>query len=77
MMSEKDIENKVLSDDELDGVSGGTQAQTLLFNGDAPKAASAVQKGKAGKAKNLVYKEEKKDFDGKLLSGGFDGPTYC
>ncbi len=76
-MNEKDIEKKVLSDEDLEGVSGGTQAQPLLFRGEAPKAASAVQKGKADKAKNLVYKEEKKDFDGKLLSGGFDGPTYC
>ena len=76
-MNEKDIEKKVLSDEDLEGVSGGTQAQSLLFRGEAPKAASAVQKGKADKAKNLVYKEEKKDFDGKLLSGGFDGPTYC
>ena len=76
-MADKNMENKALSDDELEGVSGGRQAQPLVLKGDKPKAGKTLQKGKAGKAGDLVYRDEKSDFDGKLLSGGIDGSRYC
>ena len=86
MGNEKDIELNALNEDELDGVSGGTQAGNLLFTGKSVKAVSTVQTGAAPKAGNLVHKvkstgktktiAEKDGIDGILLSGG-DGPTYC
>ncbi len=87
MGNEKDIELNALNEDELDGVSGGTQAGNLLFTGKSVKAATAVQKGAAPKAGGLVHTEvkttgktktitEKDGIDGILLSGG-GGAKYC
>jgi hypothetical protein len=87
MGNEKDIELNALNEDELDGVSGGTQAGNLLFTGKSVKAVSTVQTGAAPKAGNLVHTKvkssgkpktitERDGIDGILLSGG-DGPTYC
>ena len=86
MGNEKDIELNALNEDELDGVSGGTQAENLLFTGKSVKAVSTVQTGAAPKAGGLVHKvkstgktktiAERDGLDGLLLSGG-DGPTYC
>ncbi len=72
--------------EEMDHVSGGTQAGNLLFTGKSVKAVSTVQKGAAPKAGGLVYTEvkstgkrktiaEREGLDGILLSGG-DGPRY-
>lgn len=76
-----------LSLDEMDKVSGGTQASNLLFAGKSVKAAKTVQKGESPKAGNLVHKvvtesgktkviTEKEGLDGILLSGG-GGTDYC
>ena len=76
-----------LSLDEMDKVSGGTQASNLIFTGKSVKAVKTVQKGEAPKAGNLVHKvvtgsgqtkvlTEKEGLDGILLSGD-GGSDYC
>ena len=50
---------KELQDEQLDQVSGGTQAGNLLFTGKAVKPVTTVQKGAAPKAGSLVWREVK------------------
>ncbi len=66
MINEKDIQNAVLSDDELDGVNGGMGLNDGLRPLVAkkkdvkPPAGATVQKGKGpGVTPDLVYTETK------------------
>ncbi len=83
MNKENNINLDVLSDEDLDNVSGGVEASNLIFTGQSAKAVGTVQKGEPAKAGGLVFKETKKakatgtltsaaDLDGILLSGGGD-----
>ncbi len=77
-------ENNILSDDELENVSGGKNTtgreMDLVMHGTRPKSKSAVQTGKKPKAVNLFSnkKSSTQPVEGKAVLGDFLGPgTMC
>ena len=78
-MSEKNLENNQLNDDELMNVSGGKKTpDNLVYKGkDRPKASNTLYSGQSHQAGNLLYKDES---DNKTIIDGItfnDGPRLC